>query len=62
MLMKVPRMFPFFEQRARAAAPAAIHELRMRGIWVVNANFQKVTLSERRVCFDWEHRYPFYSL
>ncbi|MFA7681745.1 MAG: hypothetical protein WCX61_01820 [Candidatus Peribacteraceae bacterium] len=56
-LILLPHMVPFLQQPVRAAAPLAIRELRKQGLWLVNAELQRIEQTEDGVCFHWKYRY-----
>jgi hypothetical protein len=56
-ILKIPRMVPLASAEVRGAALQAVDMLRSQGIWVVNADLQRIHREEGGICFDWEHRY-----
>ncbi len=57
MLLRVPFMMSFLDFQVRAAAPKAVAALQRQGVWVLDADLQRVTKNADSVCFLWSYRY-----
>ncbi len=56
-LLRIPRILPFIDPAVRAAAPTALNELRVRGLWLVNIDLLSIEQSDEKLCFTFTHRY-----
>jgi len=60
--MRIPLMINFLDPEVRAMSPLAIEELRIKGIWMVNADLKSITKEGGKTCFNWEHQYESRSM
>ena len=56
-IMRIPRLIPFLDADVRAIAKGAADELRNQGLWLVNADIQKIEKLDNQICFHWEYEY-----